>query len=281
MENVIETTEAPAEIDDAQADADFAEGFGQSETPTEETPPVVDEPVETLEPEPVATPETPTPVELTKLDEAQIQRILASVQTVDNIQATLEKSFGTAFGKIGGIERTLKSLQEATPSGQALTVSAEDFEEMKADFPELADMHVKGLNRALSKLKGTGGAPAVDQGQVNAIVASEVAKVRKESALQVADLTLKGWRQQVNSPEFQAWFATQGAEDPESPVVLGQHLDAFKAHQEKTQQAKPKTPAALSRRDRLVEAVVPRGAGGHAPAASSEEDIFQAGYAGR
>lgn len=279
--DVTEETEV-VEPENAEADADFAAGFdGKTEEPTGITSSPAAEGI--VDPDAVST-EQPAAaakpaVKLPDLDEAQIQRILGAADRVDTVTAALEKLSGTAFGKIGGLERTLKQLQEGTPSGQAVTLSVDDMEEMKADFPELADMTVKGLNRALSKMKGTGGAPAVDPAQLGQIVDQRVQVVKEQLALEAADIHMPGWRETVNSPDFKSWLTTQPAEYQETinntwrPSELNGSIQKFN----QAKQAKPTKPAG-NRREQLEEGLTPRGVGGHA-SGRSEQDEFEAGFA--
>lgn len=277
-------------LDDAQADAAFASGFppltesptGEPPSPVDAAPPAEsDAPAPSPEPSGEPPPAAPTP---RALDDAQIQKILDSAAKVDALHTTLEQSFGTAFGKIGGLERTLKALQEATPSGTALEVSADDFPELQKDFPELAEMLVKGLNRAPAKLKGTGGSP-VPTDAITAVVAEQIQKVREESAIEVMDALEPDWRDTVNSQPYLAWLATQPAAYQDTvrtswkPAVLRGSTQQFKAHQA-AQAAPPPKPARDPRRDRLEAAVVPRGTAGAATAATDDQ-AFLDGFHGR
>lgn len=279
--DVTEETEV-VEPENADADADFAAGFeGKTEEPTGITSSPAAEGI--VDPDAVSTEQpaaaTKPAVKLPDLDEAQIQRILGAADRVDTVTAALEKLSGTAFGKIGGLERTLKQLVEGTPSGQAVTLSVDDMEEMKADFPELADMTVKGLNRALSKMKGTGGAPAVDPAQLGQIVDQRVQVVKEQLALEAADIHMPGWRETVNSPEFKTWLGTQPADYRDTilntwrPSELNGSITKFN----QAKQAKPKPPSP-NRRELLEEGLTPRGVGGGA-AGSTAEDEFLAGFA--
>lgn len=277
--DVTEETEV-VEPENADADADFAAGFdGKTEEPTGITSSPAAEGI--VDPDAVSTEQpaaaTKPAVKLPDLDEAQIQRILGAADRVDTVTAALEKLSGTAFGKIGGLERTLKQLQEGTPSGQAVTLSVDDMEEMKADFPELADMTVKGLNRALSKLRGTGGS-SVDPAQLGQLVKQEVQVVKEQLALEAADIHMPGWRETVKSPDFKSWLTTQPAEYQENilntwkPSELNGSIQKFN----QAKQAKPTKPAG-NRREQLEEGLTPRGIGGHATGSSGEDD-FVGGY---
>lgn len=262
---------------DAEADADFAAGFDapSAPAPTEPTAsPAIVDPLEShADPDDVPAPEF---VQLTKESH---QQLLDGVAQIDTIKAALEERFGKVFGTMGGLQRTLKQIQDATPSGQAVELSNEDLKELAEDFPELTDKMLTGLNRAMSKLKGTG--PAFDEAKMGTLIESRVQKIREDSALEVMDLVSAGWRDTVNSPEYREWLAAQPADyqakinDTWSPSLMQGSITKFK----EAQAAKPKA-SANARPDRFAAAVVPRGAGGHSPS-TSEDDDFLAGFNGR
>ena len=259
--------------DDAADELAFAQGAGDEPAKTEEKTP-----------EPTATPaeEVKPEVKYAQITEDDLAALRAKVATIDDLKATLEKSNGTAFGKIGGIERVLKELQAG---GQSIgELSPDDFAELKESFPELADMTAKGLNRALAKLKGNP-APAIDQTKVDELVQQGVAKTLEQRQAQEqveADKALTAehadWREVKEKPEFKTWLQTQPQRVQKTYAktwdadFLADVFTAFKA----VKPAAPK-PADNTRKDRLAAAVNPRGTGGHAPAPSDDDD-FNAGF---
>lgn len=260
--------EQPVETD-AQATTDFEAELGTQ--PTEVTPPV----------EPAATPEPVAPeLEFVQVSRQDYEQFRTSATKIQEVSAALEKLTGTTYGRIGGLERALKERQAETPAGQAITLTDEDFAEMTAEFPEFASMQRKTMERILSKLKGTG-APAFDDAKLGELVHSrlspEVQKIREESSMDLMDSLEPDWRTLVNSPEYQGWMAQQSQEyqkqiaETWKPAVLRQSISKFRTDT-KPVTAKPPAPKG----NRFATAVVPRGAGGHTPSSSTEEDDFNA-----
>jgi len=292
-------TQEPEAQTDAQADADFDGGFvAVTAAPTEPTAsPVADEPQtetpETTEPAEPATEPAPEFVPLTK---AQYDELLSSAAQVKEIKGALEKQFGTAFGKIGGIERTIRELQDATPKGQTLSLSEDDFEEMKADFPDIAKMTVAGFNRALAKIKGTGPATTAqpaqtfDPKQIDALVTErlgpEITKVRQEvrqeAAMDVVDSLNPGWRKTVNTQEWKDWVMAQPEEERQTilnswrPSEVLSALTKFNEHITAAKKPAPK-PKADPKPNRFASNVAPKSAGGVSPAQPDEDD-FDVGF---
>lgn len=272
--------EIQAEPTDAQADADFEAGYADpTDAPTGATPPAIVDPADSTTPE--SEPDTVPVPEFVQLTKESHQQLLDGVAQIDTIKAALEDRFGKVFGTMGGLQRTLKQIQDATPSGQAVELSNEDLKELAEDFPELTGKMLTGLNRAMSKLKGTGPA-AVNPDQISTLVNQRVQEVREASAMEVMDLVHEGWRDTVKSPEYVSWLGTQPADYQDkinnswSPTEVRQSIKAF----EQSRTTKPKAPAAPAAGDRFADAVVPRSAGGHS-AVRTDDDEFLAGFRGK
>lgn len=228
------------------------------------------------------------------VDPAEVKKALELLQAIPNLQSTIEKLRGDAFGKIGGIERILKTLQETTPLGQPIEVSADDFEELREEFPETAKKLAPALTRILKKVRGTGTAvpPQIDE---NALIerASKIADEIADRRVSVRLLTRdhKDWREVAgdegsNTP-FRQWVKKQGPEVEKAvfsswdPDLLSEKLTTFKKEQEKAAKGKTITTTAQpnARAQRLAEAVQPRGSvKPPAPKAKTAEEQFEEGF---
>lgn len=246
-----------------QTDDAFAAGLQDEPTAT----PAVEQAPEAEQAE-----QAETVAELPKyaqITEEQWQEIQTRAARADELKATLEKVSGTAFGKIGGIERTLQQLQ----SSGVGEVSAEDFSKLRDEFPDLAEMLVEGLNSALKKAPR---AASVDLSEVetkfNAALAERLDA--QELAFETRLLTSKhkDWREVVATPEFQAWQMTK-------PLTFQQQLAGrdsdFIADALTEFKTARKSADANTRRGRMDAAVTPRGTGGNAT--NDIEDPFMAG----
>ena len=273
------------EVDDIALEAAFNEG-STGEAIKEQMSPTAtpDKPEQVAQP--VAEVVAPKYAQIT---EDELNDLKARAAKIDEIKATQEKSFGTAFGKIGGIERVLQQLQAMPTLGE---LSQDDFVELKEQFPELAEMQVKGLNRALAKLKATAPAAGIDPLRVEELVqerigtAMQKAEVDKRAEQVTAlDADHPDWRELVAKPEFEVWKATQPTRFQKTfsktwdADFLSDAFADFKASLNKPKPAAAPAPVVpqSTRKDRLAAAVNPRGTGGHAPG-PSEDDDFNAGF---
>lgn len=256
--------------------ADFAAGFAQPLGPTE-TP--VDQGTqqgsEGADTKPADTPAAPEYVQITK---DEWEALKTSAAEINSVKATLEKVSGTAFGKIGGIERTLKEIAD----GSKIDISQENIDALRAGgWPELAEPLEKLRN--LRALPGAGG---VALEQVEDLVQQRVAKVREELRIERQTELLNeahpDWQQIDADPAFSAWTATL-PEDERTKLakasegyqarVIADFMTRFKATRKAPSTEEPSDPQA--RRSRINAAVTPRGNGAHAPA---ETDDFAAGF---
>lgn len=251
-----------------------------TETPAEEVP--VETPVE----------EAPKIVSITEEQFKQMQEQLAKISQIEEVTT---KRFDTAFGKLGGLERVLNQLQSSTPEGESVSVSKEDFAELASEYPEIAELQAAGLNKVLSKLKGTGKAPAFDHNQLNQLIEEKVGAVKKEftQQLQLAeykslDLVREDWRDVIGLPgddnvipdtEFRRWLAAQSpayqeeVNSTDDSRVIVKAIAAF----EKSKQTVSTSQKSDRARQLQAAANTPRSAGGN-PTGPSEDDDFDAGF---
>lgn len=208
MSGATEQPGTPAADEEVQAGATnaFQAGFDSDddEAPTE-TPAPAPSPAEPA-PTPAPSPE-PKYVQITEDDWNSIRTRAAKV---DEIEATWSKKLDTAFGKVGGIERKLAELQTATPQGEALQLDEADFADLKDQYPEIGELTLKAMNKALSRIKGTAG---VDSEALNKQLESKLseatAAIRRELEEERLEDVLPNWKQEVNTPAFDAWITAQ------------------------------------------------------------------------
>ena len=278
-------TEEPV---DGAANADLEAGFnaGDDDEPTG-TPssPAATDDATTDQPDESVPALEPVYVQLTK---ENYDRLQSSAETVEKIAASLEQRFGTAFGHIGGLQQKLKEMQEATPRGQAVKLSDEDFAEMRAEFPEMASMQMKGLERIIARMGGTGAA-GLDETKASKLiddkVSATVTQLRREA---LADLH-EDW-EAVVGPEgsdtaYRKWLATQPKDYQDKinasqrPGVIAKSIDEFKkfdaARARKTPPPSNKpSQSEAERRRELAEAVTPRGSGGTKTGRTADDDLM-------
>lgn len=275
--------DAPAAetVSDQDASASLDAGFA-SEAPTDSlksTPevPAVTAPVE--EPTAPVVAEVPKESPLAKITEEAFQNLLTKATEIDQIKAALDQRFNGLGGKMGGIERTLRELQAATPSGKAITVSADDFEELKGEFPELAELTVKGLNRALGKMKGTG-APSVNPDELQQLIQKTAVDLEEAREAKRLSRKMPDWAQVVGSQDsntpYRQWLATQPAHYQQTINQSNDSDEIVDSIMRFRKESTPK-PKAQSEREKQLRAAVPLKSVGGGPV-SSDEDAFAEGF---
>jgi len=264
VNEVPEVPEVPEEKDD------FAAGYADDAD---------DVPTETPEPEeaPAAEPEPP---KLRALTEDEYNSLKASIDSVTGLKSSLDKQFGTAFGKIGGIERVIQQIQTQTPAGEVPQITDDDLEELKSDYPDLTSGIAKGLNRVLSKMRGTGSAeqaPPVDVDRLRQEISTQLEQKMETKSVARAHADFK---EVFASDDFHEWRAKlpddarQELADTWDSDLINRRLTEYK---ESKKPKEPATPQRNTRKELLAAAVAPRGSSGHTRA-KEEVDDFADGY---
>lgn len=270
-------------------DDDFNAGFDDKQTAPTETPEPKDADKDDVQDaDPAPAPATPKYVQITQ---EQLDSLMATAARIEEIKATATTQIDKAFGKIGGVERLISDLQKATPAGQSVQISEDDFAELAEDYPELAEMQLKGLTRVLAKMnvRGVANSDSFDPEKLNALVTQRMEPalkgVEQQVEQKVQSILLgrehKDWREVVGQPdaqnEFRKWLATQPGEFQKElnttydAEVISGALTKFKAS--------VKAKAAISQRQsRISAAVNEKGAGGSADAPADDDDDFNEGF---
>ena len=246
-------------------EAAFAAGFDDDTTATPTETPAEQQDTDTQQEASAATAEPAAPeyVQLTKAERDELMGLRDQAQ----------RQFGTAFGKIGGIERTLQQLN----SGAQVEISQEDIDALKDDFPPLAAALEKVRN--LRALPGGG----VDQEQIASLVAEKVSAVEQKFELRLLSKDHPDWKQIDADPAFAQWVAAQPDEFKQTLAHASQSYDSAVVSNAMTmfKQSRRTAPApaadpASARRSRMSAAVTPRGTSG--ASAGDSTDPFLSGF---
>lgn len=253
-----------------QADAEFAAGFDGDPTATPTATPAAqqgdNDQSDKDEPAP-ADPPAPEYAQFTKDERDELMALREQQQ----------KQFGTAFGKIGGIERTLQQLT----SGARVEVAQSDIDTLRNDGFEPLAVALEKV-RDLRALPGAG----VDQDQIDALVNQRVAAVEQKLELRLLAQAHPDWKQIDADPAFAAWVAAQPDDFKQGlakasaefdSAVVGDVMSKFKQSRRPAPATQAADPAS-ARRSRIAANVTPRGAGG--PATSNPNDELMAGFNG-
>lgn len=223
---------------------------------------------------------------MTQIPEDEYRKLLDGVAKIGDI----EKQFGTAFGKIGGIERMLDQLKSSAPAGEKIELSKDVVADLAAEFPEMADLQYKTLQKLVDVLNTRTVTPAsahADAAQPSAQPV-DVDAIKKSIRRELVEETLnefdEKWKETIGLPDdkgvipdtpFRQWLAKQSKDYHDkvkstySAPVLTDALSKFKAAQRKAQ----------GRREVLDAAVEITGSRGQAPNASpTDDDEFNAGF---
>lgn len=251
QETEVETVEDTT-VDQADAQAAFDAAF-DGKVPTATPEPTEEPEQEEAKPEP-----EPEYAQITK---AELADLMAKASRVDG-----------AYGEIGGIKRKLNEMQ-ATPEGQSVVFTADDFPELAKEYPELIGAHVKDMNKALGKFK----VPKADPAVLDRIVNERVSATRKELMDSHFDGVVGGdWVAEVNSDGFKKWAQTQPAELVQSESVrdVSGLLRSWRSVKET---AKP-APKTYSRKQQLEAAITPKGTGGGHQSNHNTDAAMQAAF---
>lgn len=246
------------ELQELNADPDESAGFNDDDDQPTERPAAdeVDEPQtqEVVEPE----------IEYVQLTKAEVEEFRA-------LKQAQEKSFGTAFGKIGGIERDLQSLK----SGKRVDIKPEAIAVFREDFPEIADA-LEQIN-GLQALPGAGFDPAKIDEMVQQRIAPALSAVEQKFELRLLAKDHPDYAQVDADPAFKAWIAAQPAPFQQALAtastsfdssVVSDALSRLKAAKARPQGQQTNTP---TRNSRMTAAVTPRGSGATRGAVSNDE----------
>jgi hypothetical protein len=251
-------------------EAAFAAGFDDTTaTPTETPAEQQDE--DTLHDEGTTATAEPAAPEYAQLTKAQLDDLLA-------IKAMQEKQFGTAFGKIGGIERTLQQLN----SGAQVDISQEDIDALKDDFPPLA--------AALEKVRSLRALPGgrLDQDELDELLGQRLSQREEERQEREQRRELRrlrrahpDWKQIDADPAFAEWVKAQSDEFKEDLADASATYDASMVSEAMTlfkqsRKAAPTADRATAWKSRAAAAVTPRGSGG--ATAGDSTDPFLSGF---
>jgi hypothetical protein len=222
---------------------------------------------------------------MTQVSEEEYRKLLDGVAKIEGIETALEQRFGTAFGKIGGIERVLDQLKSSAPAGGKIELSEEVVADLAAEFPEMAKLQYKTLQKLVDTINAT--SPAQGSAAQPSPVVDEAAlerRIRRTIAEETLNEFDEKWKETIGLPDdkgvipetpFRKWLDKQPTEyqtrvrSTYSAPVLTDALAKFKASQKK----------ADGRREVLDAAVEVTGSGGQAPnAGKSDDDEFDAGF---
>lgn len=244
---------------------DFNSGYSDDETTTG-TPAL--EVTNAPEPEPV--------IEYAQITKSDYESIQAKLAELDTLKAEQAGKFDKAFGALGGLKQSIESFRNQA-TGE-VEISPEDFAELRANYPEVADDLDNGLKRVLGKIKGVGNNPNVDQ-LVQERLTPELEKLSSNFQSQLIEIRLESahsdWKEVVTKKEFTDWMDKEGLQDSTDPKVVSSYISRFKDTSKPKERAEEKPS---TRQQRFSAAVTPKGNGANPAPNKTDLDDFRSGY---
>ncbi len=301
-EKVTQEEEAAAFASGFYQNKDMAEEVPVDVLPTLQEPPVVDETPAEETPTPKEPVDTETPQQVPLLEEDEVKKgkePLDLTKRLESMEANMRQRFDTAFGKMGGIERDVKEMQQRKdqPVPTPLTpptLTSEDFAELAEEYPEITNKIVAGFNAGIGRSAPPPPTPPAElvSPAANGFITQEqldtwqVAQDQK-SAMQFMGYLTPDWQTVVgrdgDGSPYRAWLATQ----PEAyqqqlaatwdPREIQTSIGVFQA----ATAPKPPKPAVREGQARraIVKAAIPaQGTGGTPTQDVSEQEAFMQGF---
>lgn len=219
-------------------------------------------------------PTPPAPVEDTgpkyvQVTEDDYKKFQSNADSISEMRTAYQKQFDTAFGKLGGVERTLTQL---TATGPAVDLTDDVVSDLAEDFPELAAMQLKSFQKFAQTLRTNPANPVDIDEKVHARVVALETEALEDAHPQ--------WRDLVGAPDsktdYRQWLSKQPSEYQQklnatnSASVIARSIDKFRSG----------TPKPSVRQTLMRDAITPKGDGRRSEPSDADDD-FNAGFAGR
>lgn len=223
----------------------------------------------------VKTGEEPKPEPEPDLTPAQIREAVARINDLAKLAPEVERLRGQEsklFGTLGDLK---SKFEKAAQPGQPVKLTAEKFERLSKEYPELAE----AIAEDLSKVQMPTG-QSFTHDEVERIVQERTNEVveKAKTSLRV-EIAHPDWEAVVGSDEFKDWaVSTQGPEKVEAFRLSWDHklINGFLSDF-KTWKAKA-TQDATKRETRVTRAITPRGVAAPAAPTLSDDAAFEAGF---
>lgn len=202
------------------------------------------------------------------LTEAEIRSLLERTSRL----SALEEQLSKAHGKIGELNRTVQQLAESRPAPSASAAHQPEYDD-ETDLAELEDLFPNFRNVVESRARKIA-QEVVQQLPPSQAESIDMGQVQQTIALSVLDATRPGWRDTVQSGDFQSWIAGQ-PEDVQQVYATTWDAAVFTGILDRFGSTKR---AAGRSKDRLEQAIVPDSRSAVARHAPTELDAMQAGF---
>lgn len=213
---------------------------------------------------------------------SEVRRLLASASEVETLKQQLRK----ANGKIGELNSRMQTpvfaAPAATPTPPAAPALPPGLQQFEQDFPEIAEYVREFGSRNQQQIQAT--PPTEVQQPVATAVAQPVPAEFSPADIELAvmDRMHKGWRDTVQSQDFNLWLTAQD-EQVQTSFASADTADGLSAvigqYGQWTTGRQASAVKAAKGQQRLANAVTPAGNAPKPQTAPTEQDAFEAAFA--
>lgn len=209
--------------------------------------------------------------------ESEIKTLLGRVAEVDSLKESLRK----AHGHIGELKSRQQSAPATAPVPPAAPELPAELKHVEEDYPDIAAYFKTQIDLRMQQIQHAAPQQTEQQPVATGTPSDAAALSPLEIELAVMDRMHAGWRDKVQSQDFQLWLATQNEQERETFAalesanelggVLGQYDQWATARQAQAARS-------VKGQQRLANAVTPSGNAPKAQAAITEQDAFEAAF---
>lgn len=222
----------------------------------------------------VQTGEEPKPEPEPELTPAQIREAIERINDLAKLAPEVERLKGQEsklFGTLGDLK---SRVEKAAQPGQPVKLTAEKFERLSKEYPELAE----AIAEDLSKVQMPSG-QSFTPDEVERVVQERATAIERKFEMKLLTQQHPDWRDQVKSDDFRDYLLTQRTEQDREEFgnsweseTVGKYLSDFKTWKAKA------TQDATKRETRVTRAITPRGVAAPAAPTVSDDAAFEAGF---
>ena len=179
----------------------------------------------------------------------EVQAKLKRLDELSAVMPGLVDELKQAKGRIGALQSQWDKVRQnvEAPSQKQVAAAAKDPEKwaaLKQDFPEWGDAISEFVETKLGSVTGKASGPSAEEIEqlVSQRTEAATSTLRRQLNETLVSVAHKGWKNDVKTPEFAAWYAAQR---PEVQALAGsedgldaiQMLDLYTEHRKKPVQA--------------------------------------------
>lgn len=209
--------------------------------------------------------------------ESELKALLGRVAEVDSLKESLRK----AHGHIGELKSRQQSAHATAPVPPAAPELPAELKHVEEDYPDIAAYLKAQIDQRMQQHPVAVQPHTEEQPVATGAQSGPAALTSADVELAVMDRMHAGWRDTVQSNDFQLWLATQNEQVRQTYAVsesadeLGGVLGQY---DQWTMARQAQVARSVKAQQRLANAVTPSGNAPKAQAAITEQDAFEAAF---